>query len=240
MNIVFISDLHLSPNTTNANQIFLQLLDEWVLKYDALYILGDFFDYWIGDDDTNDFIERIKLALYKFTQQKPIYFITGNHDFALGKLFAKQTGIEIIKDLSTLEVLNYRILLSHGDIFCTLDKPYQRMKMILQNKLVLFLLKKLPLKIRYQIKNKLKQTNKKNYNRLNQENYSVVDMAVIQYALNKNCNLVINGHTHNPGLYLLEVNDIKIIRYELPDWQDRKCGGYLEFNNGIFNLVLVS
>ncbi len=238
MNIVFISDLHLSSNTIDANKKFLQLLDDWVIKYDAIYILGDFFDYWVGDDDTNDFIETIKLALYKFTRQKQIYFITGNHDFALGQLFAKQTGINIIKDLSVLEVFNYKILLSHGDVFCTLDKPYQRMKIILQNRLVLFLLKKLPLKFRYQIKNKLKQTNKKNYNRFNKENYSVVNSSVIEYALAKNCNLVINGHTHNPGIYLLEKDDIKIQRYELPDWQDRRCGGYLELYNSAFNLVL--
>lgn len=237
MNIVFVSDLHLSPNTTDANNMFLQLLDKWVIKYDALYILGDFFDYWVGDDDKNNFTEMIKKALHKFTRQKPIYFIVGNHDFALGQLFAKQSGIKFIKDLTVLEVLDYRIMLSHGDIFCTLDKPYQRMKMVLQNKFILFLLKRLPLSIRYWIKNKLKQTNKKNYNFFNKENYYVVDSAIMKYALARNCNLVIHGHTHTPGLYSCKKNDIILQRYELPDWENRKFGGYLELNNGVFNLV---
>jgi UDP-2,3-diacylglucosamine hydrolase len=234
--IIFISDLHLSPETKTENDLFVSLMKVWVLKYDAIYILGDFFDYWVGDDDNNDFTSLIKTVLLEFTQYKPIYFIVGNHDFALGRKFAEQTGVQIIKDLTRLTLGKYNVLLSHGDVFCTLDKPYQRMKLVLQNKYVVFLLSKLPLKIRYMIKNKLEKSSQDSYNKATPDKYNVVDNSIIKYCLKYNCNIVIHGHTHNPGLYEMVYNNLIIKRYEIPNWHGKKIGGYVEFIDNDFKI----
>jgi len=89
MKLAFVSDLHLSPETHISNKMFLDLLNQWRDELDALYILGDFFDYWLGDDDSNEFISTIKESFANFTKFKPIYFIGGNHDFAIGKRFCR-------------------------------------------------------------------------------------------------------------------------------------------------------
>jgi UDP-2,3-diacylglucosamine hydrolase len=129
----------------------------WQNNVDALYILGDFFDYWLGDDDDNPFISTIKQSLAQFTQLKPIYFIGGNHDFAIGKKFARETKIAILNDCSTINLDNRSILISHGDVFCSLDVKYQRMKKILQNPILIYILTKTPLKFRKKIKDKLEK-----------------------------------------------------------------------------------
>ena len=121
MKLAFISDLHLSEHTPKNNQIIYAQMTKWQTELDALYILGDFFDFWCGDDDDNQFIRDIKLSLQTFSRLKPIYFIWGNHDFGIGKRFAKETGITLIKDCTMLRVGKNNILLCHGDVFCTLD-----------------------------------------------------------------------------------------------------------------------
>ncbi len=239
MKIIFISDLHLAPHTIDKNLLFFSFLQHWIQRIDALYILGDFFDFWVGDDDDNPFTQQIKLELNKFSQHTPIYFIGGNHDFAVGKAFAKQSGIQLLRDLATLEINGKRLLLSHGDIFCTLDLSYQRMKKILQNPLTIFLLRRLPLKLRYKIKETL-SSKAKNHNQTHRQaeyTYQVVADSVIAAALKANASIVIHGHTHRPGYYPLNSRDGSIIeRYEIPDWEERLAGGYLLWEQGHITL----
>jgi len=229
MKIAFISDLHLSPQTSEANQVFYNLMQKWKNELDALYILGDFFDYWLGDDDDNDFINQIKVTLKHFSLKAPIYFIGGNHDFGIGKKFAKETGISILKDCTLLNVNNYRILLSHGDVFCSLDIGYQRMKKILQNPITMFILRKIPLSWRYKLKDMLKnKSSSTSYNPYNQHIYQVVDNTVAQFAKKYKADVVIHGHTHKPNYYHVKLDDnIVITRIKIPDWVNRKPGGYV-------------
>lgn len=228
MKLAFISDLHLSPETFNNNQLFYGLIKKWQIEVDALYILGDFFDYWLGDDDDNIFIREMKSVFKEFTQLKPIYFIGGNHDFALGKKFAAETGITRIPDLTTIAVGPNRILLSHGDAFCTLDIAYQKMKWILQNKFIVWLLLKTPLSLRYKIKEKLENKSSAGFNTKSPETYLVVDETIAEIAHKQNANVVIHGHTHLPNRYSVKSpyrNDL--LRFEIPDWTDRNPGGYI-------------
>lgn len=243
MQLVFISDLHLSPDTIENNRVFYKLLSTWQddANIDALYILGDFFDYWLGDDDSNIFIDSMKFKLAKFTKNKPIYFITGNHDFALGKKFAKETGVIFIKDCSVINCADNQILLSHGDVFCTLDVAYQRMKKVLQNPILLTLLKLLPLSLRRKIKDMLEHKSSGVSNTKPKTTYHVVDESVRDIANKKLANIVIHGHTHNPGKYWIDNkidnridgnvnnpnNPKDILRVEIPDWSDHKAGGYV-------------
>lgn len=235
MKIVFISDLHLSEYTFSNNQLFLSYMKDWQKNIDALYILGDFFDYWLGDDDNNVFIKEIKQSLKQFTQQKPIYFIGGNHDFAIGNRFAKETGITLLPDCSVINLDNKLVLISHGDIFCSLDVKYQRMKKILQNPITIFLLTKTPLSFRRKIKDKLKKKSGENYNLHNSQIYNVVDATIVKYALQNHTDTVIHGHTHNPGKYFATTDKVSIPRIELPDWVSKKVGGYLLYDSGKFS-----
>jgi UDP-2,3-diacylglucosamine hydrolase len=230
MQLIFISDLHLSPDTMENNQIFYDLIAIWRHEVDAIYILGDFFDSWLGDDDSNPFIETMKAKLAEFTKIKPIYYITGNHDFALGNKFARDTGVKILKDCSVISVANNQILLSHGDVFCTLDIQYQRMKKILQNPIVLTLLKLLPLIFRRKLKDMLEHKSAGSLNTKPQSTYYIVDDAVLKVANKKFANVVIHGHTHKPGKYIIKNMDNipdSILRVEIPDWSDHKGGGYV-------------
>lgn len=238
MKIIFISDLHLSPNTKEANQVFYKLLEYWKGNIDALYILGDFFDYWLGDDDNNEFIQEIKLNLKEFSKSTLVYFKGGNHDFAVGRRFAKETGINLIKDMHTIQVGTNTILLSHGDTFCTLDIAYQKMKKILQNPVTIFIGKLLPLRTRYKIKEMLEHKSGEQTNTKPQHIYHVVDETIIQYAHKAGANIVIHGHTHNPGEYsILLANGNKLKRFEIPDWQDHLAGGYIQLEDESIKII---
>lgn len=227
MKLAFISDLHLSPDTPQNNQLLFNLLKSWQHNLDALYILGDFFDYYLGDDDNNEFTLSIKKAFSEFTKHTPIYFIGGNHDFGLGPIFVRETGVKIIRDLTTIKVANNTILLSHGDAFCTLDIKYQRMKKVLQNPLLMYILRKTPLSWRYKLKEALENKSASVFNAEPDETYHVVDSTISRIAKQKEANIVIHGHTHKPGRYLINAGDLTIERYEIPDWADRNGGGYI-------------
>lgn len=225
MKLAFISDLHLSENTFAKNQIFFGLMDKWKKEIDALYILGDFFDYWLGDDDSNVFIEEIASSFKNFG--KPIYFIHGNHDFAIGKKFCKKTGVTLLKDCSTIKMSDKNILLSHGDVFCSLDIKYQRYKKIIRNPLLLGILKRIPLKWRHKIKDHLDHKSTQNFKRNDTKTYNIVEDSVAKIALFYNANIVIHGHTHNPGYYPINIDGKTIERFEIPDWCEHSPGGYI-------------
>lgn len=237
MKIIFISDLHLSPLTSDKNHLFFSLMESWMTNIDALYILGDFFDYYLGDDDINPFNTSIKACFKKFTQQTPIYFMGGNHDFGIGKRFAKDTGIQLLKEFHLVKVMGKRILLNHGDSFCTLDVKYQKMKKILQNPILMFIMRKIPLSWRYKIKDKLEQKSNDSYNPKHANIYNVVNQTIAIHAKKFDANTIIHGHTHNPGHYEIALeNNIKIPRIEIPDWTGKKFGGYVMFDNGQFTI----
>ena len=229
MKIVFISDLHLSPTTVEHNQIFYQLLIKWQNEaINGLYILGDFFDYWLGDDDDTPFTREMSQQLHQFSQSVPIYFRGGNHDFALGRKYAKRCGMKLIKDMHVLKIANNSILLSHGDTFCSLDLGYQKMKKILQHPLTLFIGRRLPLSWRRKLKEILEKKSGTQTNSKPEHIYHVVDQTIVEYAKAANSDIVIHGHTHRLGSYIIQrQGSAPIYRYEIPDWQDHPPGGYI-------------
>lgn len=236
MKRVFISDLHLDEHSTLNNQIFCDLLEELKNKIDELYILGDFFDAWCGDDDDNEFIRQIKKSLKSFSKVAPIYFIWGNHDFGVSKVFEKQTGVKIIPDLTVIETSKRKILLSHGDTFCTLDIAYQKSKRWLQNPIIKWILYKTPLRFRHWLKYKLENKSAKVYNVKPQETYLVVDSSIVEIAKEKGVNVVVHGHTHKPNFYRIKTPDYEVERYEIPDWTDRPGGGYIFLDDDTFSI----
>jgi UDP-2,3-diacylglucosamine hydrolase len=129
MKILFISDLHLEESSPKQTQLFLSFLKSATREANSLYILGDFFEVWIGDDDLSPFHKTIIDALKQATSQGlTIYFMHGNRDFLLGKKFFKMTGCHLLPDETVIDLFGQPTLLMHGDTLCTLDVNYLKFR----------------------------------------------------------------------------------------------------------------
>jgi UDP-2,3-diacylglucosamine hydrolase len=134
MTIAFISDLHLEPIENTRLKTFYNLLSEANNRFDSLYIIGDLFEYWIGDDDQHPVNKDIIQSIKKATDSGlNIFLIHGNRDFLLGSRFEEMTGIQIIDDMTIIEDKFCKIMVSHGDVFCTDDVEYQNLKKTLRS-----------------------------------------------------------------------------------------------------------
>ena len=149
--------------------------------------------------------------------------------------------MQLITDMTTLKIGDNIILLSHGDTFCTLDVGYQKMKRILQNPVVMFILRRIPLRLRYKLKESLESKSHATTNSRPEHHYMVVNESILDYAEQANATIIIHGHTHRPGYYsLMSKNATLIHRYEIPDWQDHAPGGYIELNNNQISIIASS
>jgi len=135
MSVFFISDLHLQESRPELTKAFINFLTKKINSEDELYILGDFFEQWIGDDHENQFINLIKKNLReKTTSGSKIYFMHGNRDFLIGKKFCNDVNSILLDDPHELEISRKKILLMHGDSLCTDDKDYQEFRSLVRNK----------------------------------------------------------------------------------------------------------
>ena len=129
MTTLFISDLHLEADRPDIADQFLRFLETEALNAEAVYILGDLFESWVGDDDPNEHYAWIKQGLGKLTNKRvPVFFMHGNRDFMIGEAFAEETGVTILSDPSVVELYGEKVLLSHGDAYCTDDHEYQAIR----------------------------------------------------------------------------------------------------------------
>ena len=216
MTYLFISDLHLSPEHPRLIRGFLDLLRHYQNKKTQLYILGDWFNAWIGDDYTAPWLDEIIDALKKFNASgNQIYFQVGNRDFALGQDFLKQFHGTLLPDIYTLEIAGQQYRLEHGDALCTDDVAYQRFKKIIRNPYLVAFLKKTPLSFRQKIANGFRKKSRENKQQKSYEIMDVNDQAVIE-AL-ENINYLIHGHTHRPAIHPVD-NKLRIV---LGDWREQ-------------------
>ncbi|WP_180175492.1 UDP-2,3-diacylglucosamine diphosphatase [Acinetobacter sp. YH12025] len=224
MTYLFIADLHLSPNHPRLVRGFLDLLDAYQNKNTQLYILGDWFNAWIGDDYTAAWLDEVVARLKQFSQAgNQIYFIVGNRDFALGQKFLDQFSGQLLPDVYTLHIGSQQVRLEHGDALCTDDVSYQKFRKIIRNPIILGILKKTPLAFRQ----KLAQGFRKKSQQANQvKSYDVMDVnadAVAQ-AL-QGADVLIHGHTHRPQIHDVHGKP----RIVLGDWRAEQAQ-ILEFN----------
>ncbi|AJI55439.1 UDP-2,3-diacylglucosamine diphosphatase [Francisella philomiragia] len=220
--IYLISDLHLNANHAEMADLFKRFLDSVTSTQNQLFILGDFFDYWIGDNHRDGFYHKITNWLKEASDQGlEIFFMYGNRDFLIGRKFAKQSGATLIKDPYYIDISNQKILFSHGDLFCTDDKSYQTYrKWIAYNPILRFIFRRLPLFIReYTARNVRKASYVKN--RKN-PNVDVTNKGIEKYR--NNCNIIIHGHTHKMAIHLTD----NYTRYVLGDWF--KDGNYIKIS----------
>ncbi|MGL4794774.1 MAG: UDP-2,3-diacylglucosamine diphosphatase, partial [Aeromonas jandaei] len=157
MRTLFISDIHLCSDRPDMTAALVHFLAKEAVGADALYVLGDLFEFWIGDDDPNPLHQQMADAFLALSQQNvPIYFIHGNRDFLLGQEFAKRAGITLLGDPCVIELYGERVVLSHGDLLCTLDEGYQKFRRITQLKWLRWLFLRLPLARRQAIARKMR------------------------------------------------------------------------------------
>ncbi len=224
--LLFISDLHLSPYEPAKTALFLAFLSQVAPQAQALYILGDLFDFWIGDDDLLASHQTILQAIKKLTQRMvPCYFIHGNRDFLLGQAAAKMSGMTLLPDPSPIQYQGQHYLISHGDYLCTADKPHQRFRQFYMQTSYQRLFLKLPLKLRRKIAQRIRRHSSRRYQ--NQRGfYGDIDPSLaLAETLGHHCQSLIHGHTHRPIIDTIHHNSHSIMRVTLPTWEE--TGGYL-------------
>jgi UDP-2,3-diacylglucosamine hydrolase len=216
---VFVSDTHLNDSSPETIAKFINFLEKNVSKYGCLFILGDLFDWWIGDD-TNQF-PQITTALKKLSKSMSIYFIAGNRDFFIGKEFEKKTGIQILKDPTLIQLGNKKTILLHGDTLCVDDKKYQKFRTIARSIIIKKIYLNLPLVLRQYI---FKAVRKKSDEGKKSKNIEIMDVnqAAVENLFNEfNCPpLMIHGHTHRPKKHYYNFNNKHCERWVLNDWYD--------------------
>ncbi|MGD8803963.1 MAG: UDP-2,3-diacylglucosamine diphosphatase [Gammaproteobacteria bacterium] len=229
-NSLFISDLHLAPERPRIIGLFERFVDEVAVDADCLYILGDFLEYWIGDDDNTEGLEPVFAALSRLHHaDTAVKFMHGNRDFLIGKKLAEQYHFEIIDD-PHVEILNgIAVLLMHGDLLCTDDIAYQNFRRKTHNRVIQRLFLSLPLSLRARIATFLRGSSKKATAYKSEDIMDVNQQAVENTMLAYNADILIHGHTHRPGKHELAIDGRHAQRIVLGDWY--KDGNYLRINN---------
>ncbi|MDF2691571.1 MAG: lpxH [Gammaproteobacteria bacterium] len=224
---LIISDLHLSESHHDSSRLFFRFLEEKAYSAEALYILGDFFEFWIGDDDLSPFHKNIIEALAKLSQSGvKLFFMHGNRDFLLGKKFAKMAGATILNDPAVIEFYGRKVLLTHGDQLCTDDIRYQKYRKIVNRKWVQKLFLLLPLSRRRALALKIHHSNP--HRKPGQYRPEIADVTAnaVQNAFEKHqVNDLIHGHTHRLAIHDYPLNKK---RYVLGDWHEH--GSYIELS----------
>lgn len=214
----FISDIHLSEDTPHLTNAFKTFLNESKQKCTHLFILGDLFEIWIGDDDENAFIEEIKKTLIDFTANGPeTFFMHGNRDFLLGENFANQVGISLLPDPYILDINGLKVILSHGDFLCTDDVDYIHFRNQVrsedwQND---FLSKNI--EERKQIAQSLRSDSKKATSDKSLEITDANLETVNKFIKEHSPDIFIHGHTHRPKIHQHDSTK----RIVLGDWYKR-------------------
>lgn len=219
---LFIADIHLQPDDSHAiNQSFHNFLIYQAPKADSLYILGDLFEIWIGDDIGIPIFQKTIHILKKLTiNGLNIYLLHGNRDFLMRCDFYESTGINLIAEPKKINVYGLDILIMHGDSLCTDDVAYQRMRKVLRHPITNWLFLRLPQKKRLKIGETMRNKSKK-YSSNKSENIMDVNQTAVKklFKDHPNCQHLIHGHTHRPAHHIWQNNKQEYHRWVLGDWR---------------------
>ena len=230
---LFIADLHLCTEEPAITAGFLRFLREKAPQADALYILGDLFEAWIGDDDPNPLHAEIAQALKQLTI--PCYFIHGNRDFLLGKRFAHRAGMTLLPEEKCLNLYGKRVLIMHGDTLCTDDEGYQRFRAKVHQPWLQKLFCALPLFLRQRIAVKMRAGSKQANSRKDMAIMDVNPQAVQETMQRYQVQYLIHGHTHRPAIHHLQVNDQPAQRIVLGAWHEE--GSMIKVSDNEISLI---
>ena len=223
----FISDLHLADDTPALNQLFLDTLRQWRGRIDALYILGDLFEYWVGDDDDSGYLDAPLAALREFAAATPLYVMRGNRDFLLGQGFEARSGAKLLDDPTLTDIHGQRILLSHGDALCTDDAAYQQFRALSRSPQWQQAMLAKPLAERHAIARHARAQSEMNKQQTGLTAISDVTEAAVQALLAAHdWPTLIHGHTHRPAHHRHQAGERGASRWVIQDWHGER-GGYL-------------
>lgn len=235
MQTLFISDLHLGHHTQDIVSAFFRFLENQAGCADQLYILGDFFDAWIGDDDDDALVAEVKKQLRKYAQNHQVFFLHGNRDFLVGEQFARDTGVTLLPESQLIHLNGEKTLIMHGDTLCTQDTEYLKFRAMVRNPVWQQQVLGLPLPQRRQMAADLRQKSK-SMNAMKAEDIMDVTPAEVESVMRAaGVKRLIHGHTHRPAHHSLTLSGEQAERWVLGDWGSK--GWYLAAQDGQLNLL---
>jgi UDP-2,3-diacylglucosamine hydrolase len=215
MKLGFISDLHLSENTPSVTQGFFEFLKTAAQELSHLYILGDLFEAWIGDDDDSELATNVMQEINHATRNGlEIFFIHGNRDFLCGQKFAEQSNLTLLPDPFFLNFFDQKIALSHGDNFCTEDLEYIKFKKEVRSEEWQQEFLQKPLDDRLNIASNMRDASQKNNSNKDIAIMDVTPTAIQEFFTEHRIDLLIHGHTHRPNTHQINSGT----RIVLGDW----------------------
>ena len=218
----FIADLHLSADRDDINQCLFSFLQNQATQAGALYVLGDLFEVWIGDDDLNAFTLSIANAFKQLSETGiPVYFIHGNRDFLIRKKFANLAGLTLLPEQKIVNLYGIPTLIMHGDELCTKDIEYQKFRKKARSWWWPRIMLCLPLSIRRSLAQKGRDKSKLKQSKLTNDIMDVSQDEVISSMAKNSVNRLVHGHTHRPAIHEFDVNHLPAKRIVLGDWYEQ-------------------
>lgn len=221
MTIDFISDLHLDKTRPEVNKYFISYLDNINKDVTDLYILGDLFEYWVGDDDPMDGLNEIRASISQLGGKINIWYMHGNRDFLISKKICSNLNMRLLDDPTVITKNGQRLLLLHGDTLCTDDKEYQKFRSLVRSddwqKQMLSKSLDERLALAENLRKKSINANANKKESIMDVNIREVDTLIESYKPN----IIVHGHTHRPNIHKHNLNQEYIYRYVLGDWYNR-------------------
>jgi UDP-2,3-diacylglucosamine hydrolase len=240
--VLFISDLHLDGARPDITRQFLEFLEGEATQARRLYILGDLFEAWIGDDDPDADKRAVIAGLRKLTSAGvQCSVMHGNRDFLLGRRFCADTGTTLMEDGTVVDVFGQRVLLMHGDTLCTDDHSYQRLRRIVRNPIVQWVLRSLTLPQRQRLAQRMRAGSKAHIEAADRATPYIMDVSAdaVSAAFRRfGVDCLIHGHTHRPAIHGLTVDGHPRTRIVLGDWYEQ--GSVLRWNERGYELAGLS
>ena len=219
MATLFISDLHLEPARPDITTQALEFLGHEARDAEALYILGDLFEAWVGDDDPEPEKRRVVAALRQLSDTGlPLYFMHGNRDFLVGEQFAAESGCRLLPDPTIAEFYGTPVILMHGDTLCTDDHEYQAFRAMVRNPAWQQAMLARPLAERLALARQLRETSAASMAGKSMEIMDVNQGAVEAAMREHGVYTLLHGHTHRPAVHRFEVGGQEAVRIVLGDW----------------------
>jgi len=213
------ADLHLESDRPDISDLFSQFLKTDATKADALYILGDLFEVWFGDDNPCPFPALIAGQIKALSDSGvPVYYIHGNRDFTIGKRYAKQSGMMLLPEAKVVDLYGHPTLIMHGDSLCTLDVAYQKFRKKSRTWWWKGMMLSLPLSYRQKMARDIREKSKQNKQGADLTIMDVTQDEVAFQMQKFGVDRLIHGHTHRPNIHEFELEGKSCQRIVLGDW----------------------
>jgi UDP-2,3-diacylglucosamine hydrolase len=233
---LFLADLHLAEKRPQTTAAFFGFLSGPARQAGSIFILGDLFEYWLGDDDADSDFNRSICEALRTTVAAGIavYFTTGNRDLLAGQGFAQASGVQLLGDLASIRFTSRTLLLAHGDALCTDDREYQAFRLQARNREWQAGFLAQPLEVRRVVIENLRDQSEAAKGEKRTEIMDVNADAVTSLLRSHAYPTLIHGHTHRPARHTYLIDGHRCERYVLPDWDDHAV--WLAFNGSEFSV----